>query len=349
MKTKSKEVIQGYVLTSAKYDFSRFEKLILYKLVEIAQDDLKGKKLNAGYSINRSLFDDVILEIPIKDIMPDGSKNHYQVKKALVSLRNKTIEYEDDEEWRVIGIIEKPIIKKYSDKLIFEVQPLIWEVLLNFTKGHSKYELNAAMSFKSVYAMRFFEMFSKNLKPLSFSIETIKERFGLKDKYTNRPSDFIKRVILPAKKELDLKSEYSFNYSVHKEGRQISYIKFVPYYIASNRNQELYEQDLRKKTSLRFDLSREFIQYLKRLGFSNDGIRNNLKLLKEANQKIDLYDFLKKVARKANEAKSPPAYIIGALKKYLKNKDSEVPVDPKQSAQIADLLSSVSSKKTFKE
>lgn len=349
MKTKSKEVIQGYVLTSAKYDFSRFEKLILYKLVEIAQDDLKGKKLNAGYSINRSLFDDVILEVPIKDLMPDGSKNHYQVKKALVGLRNKTIEYEDDKEWRIIGIIEKPTIKKYSDKLIFEVQPLIWESILNFTKGHSKYELNAAMNFKSVYAMRFFEMFSKNLKPLSFSIETIKERFGLKDKYTNRPSDFVKRVIIPAKKELDLKSEYSFNYSVHKEGRQISYIKFVPYYIASNRNQELYEQDLIKRTSLRFDLSREFIQYLNSLGFNNDGIKNNLKLFKEANEKIDLYDFLKKVSRNANEAKNPPAYIIGALKKYLKSKDSEIPVDPKKSAQIADLLSHVSSKKTFKE
>ncbi len=237
MKVKSKEVIQGYVLTAAKYDFSKFEKLILYKLVEIAQDDLKGKKLNASYSINRSLFDDVILEIPITDIIPNGSKNHHRIKKALKSLRNKTIEYEDDKEWRIIGIVEKPTIKKYSDKLIFEIQPLIWEAILNFTKGHSKYELDAAMSFKSVYAMRFFEMFSKNLTPLSFSIETLKERFGLKDKYTNRPSDFIKRVIIPAKKELDAKSEYSFNYSLHKKGRQISYIKFLPYYIEPNRNQ----------------------------------------------------------------------------------------------------------------
>lgn len=347
MKAKSKEVIQGYVLTSAKYDFSRYEKLILYKLVEIAQDDLKGKKLNAGYSINRSLFDDVILEIPVKDFMPTGDKNHSQIKKALISLRNKTIEYENDKEWRIIGIIEKPIIKKYSDKVIFEVQPLIWESILNFTKGHTKYELNAAMSFKSVYAMRFYEMFSKNLKPLTFKIDTLKERFGLQDKYTDRPADFIKRVIAPAKKELDLKSEYSFNYSTHKEGRQIKNIKFVPYYIESNKNPELYEKELKKRTSLRFDLSKEFIRQLNELGFSNEGVKNNLKLFKEANEKIDLYAFLKKVSRNAFEAKNPPAYVIGSLRKYLKNKDSEKPINPEQSAKINDLLSSISSEKTI--
>lgn len=346
MIARTKEVIQGYVLTSAKYDFSKYEKWIMYKLVEIAQADTKGKKLDAGYSINRNLFNDVLIEIPVKEFFPDGDKNHAQLKKALISLRNKTIEYETAKEWRLVGIIEKPMIEKYSNNIAFEVQPLIWEAILNFTKGHSRLELNAAMSFTSVYAMRFFELFYKNLKPQTLSIDTLKERFGLQDKYVDRPANFINRVIVPAKKELDLKSEYSFNFIEIKEGRKITKIKFVPYFIESNRNPELYEEELQKKTSLRFDLSKDFIRYLNDLGFTEDGVRNNLKLFKEANAKVDLYGFLKNISRKALEANNTPAYVVGALKKYLSNKENETPVDPKQSAQITDLLNNVSSAKT---
>jgi len=346
MKANSKEVIQGYVLTAAKYDFSRYEKLIMYKMVEIAQDDLKGKKLGPGYSINQTLFNDKILEIPIKDFLPEGDKNHAQVKKALTSLRNKTIEYEDDKEWRLIGIIEKPVVEKYSDKVVFEVQPLIWQAILNFSKGHTRYELNAAMNFKSVYAMRFYEMFSKNLKPLTLHIDTLKERFGLKDKYTNRPADFIKRVITPAKKELDLKSEFSFNYSIHKDGRQISSIKFVPYHIPANKNAEREALDLQKRVSPRFDLSKELIGFLNDMGFTNDGVKNNLKLFKKANTEIDLYMFLKKISRQASGAKNPAAYVVGSLKKYLNNKQDDKPVNPKMSKDIDNLLDSFASGKS---
>tara|TARA_R110002020_G_scaffold399885_2_gene609677 strand:+ start:166 stop:1209 length:1044 start_codon:yes stop_codon:yes gene_type:complete len=341
MKANSKEVIQGYVLTAAKYDFSRYEKLIMYKMVEIAQDDLKGKKLAPGYSINQTLFDDRILEIPIKDFLPEGDKNHSQVKKALASLRNKTIEYENEKEWRLIGIIEKPIIEKYSNKVVFEVQPLIWEAILNFSKGHSKYELNAAMNFKSVYAMRFYEMFSKNLKPLTFHIDTLKERFGLKDKYVNRPADFIKRVIAPAKKELDLKSEFSFNFSTHKVGRQTSNITFVPYHIPANKNPEREALDLQQKVSPRFDLSKELISFLNSMGFTNEGVRNNLKLFKEANGKVDLYEFLKRINRKAVAARNPPAYVVGALKKYMQNIEEEAVIDPKRVEEINDIFDSI--------
>lgn len=344
MKVKSKEVLQGYVFTAAKYDFSRYEKLIMYKLVEIAQKDMKGKRLDESYIIGKTLFDDRIIEIPVKEFIPSGDKNHTQLKKALLSLRNKTIVYEDSEEWRPIGIIEKPLIKKYSDIVRFEVQPLIWEAILNFTKGHSRYELNAAMSFKSVFAMRFFEMFSKNLNPVTYRIETLKERFGMSDKYNGRPSDFIKNVVNVAKKELDLKSEYSFNYSTFKKGKKTDSIRFVPYYIESNKNEELYEKELQKKVSLRFDVSKEIIQFLNNLGFENDGVRNNLKLFKEANRQIDLYTFLKKISRKASAAKSPPAYVIGALKKYLENKDKEVVVDKESADKIEQLLDGISSK-----
>lgn len=346
MKAKSKEVVQGYVLTSAKYNFSKYEKWLLYALVDLAQADTLGKKLDPGYKIGRNLFDDVLIEIPYKKFFPDGDKNHAQLKKALISLRNKTIEYEDENVWRLVGIIEKPKIEKNAEYIAFEVQPLIWEAVLNFSKGHSRVELNAAMNFTSVYAMRFFELFYKNLMPQTLSIDTLKERFGLQDKYIGRPADFIKYVVIKAKKELDEKSEYSFNYKEFKTGRKITHIKFVPYFIEANRNEEMYEKKLKKETSIRFELSIEFIRILNDIGFTTQGVKNNLKLFKEANQIIDLYAFLKNIARKASEAENPPGYIVEALKKNLSNNKKFNKTDEKQKKKIDNVLNNISLKKS---
>ena len=47
--------------------------------------------------------------------------------------------------------------------------------------------------------------------PLTFTFTKLKEMFQLTDKYPRTP-DFIKRVIEPAKRELDEKSPFSFEY-----------------------------------------------------------------------------------------------------------------------------------------
>ena len=40
IKKNNKDVFQSYILTVAKYDFSTYEKRILYRLVEMAQKDV---------------------------------------------------------------------------------------------------------------------------------------------------------------------------------------------------------------------------------------------------------------------------------------------------------------------
>lgn len=41
----NKQVFQSYVLTTAKYDFSPYEKRIMYRLIELAQKEIEGIKL----------------------------------------------------------------------------------------------------------------------------------------------------------------------------------------------------------------------------------------------------------------------------------------------------------------
>ena len=322
MKISNKDVIQSYIITTAKYDFTVYEKRILYRLVELAQKDLQGKRLDVGYRIDKTLFDDKIITIPIKAFLNGtNDKNYEQVKKALKSLRNKTLEYETSKKWELLGIIEKPVINKYNSTVKFEINTKIWYAILNFAKGYRKYELQTAMSFNSVYTMRFYELFSNVKTPIIYSIEELKSLFNIIGKY-NKINDFIKRVIEPAQEELTEKAPYSFDYITLKTGRKITAIKFIPYPIPKNRDEELEYQELQKKVSLRWDLPNEIINYLKiKFDFTNEEIKRNLSVFKRANKKIDLLLFIAQKYPKTQNKHNPKGYLINAIKHEINNYD----------------------------
>lgn len=321
MKIKNKDVIQSYILTTAKYDFNVHEKRILYRLVELAQKDLEGKELGKGYSINKTLFDDRIVSMPIKAFLnQEKDKNHTRVKQALRDLRNKTMEFEDDKTWELIGIIEKPKIEKYDETVEIEINPKVWHAILSFAKGFRKYELKTAMSFDSIYAMRFYELFSGKKSPITYKVNNLKIMFNIEDKYTDRPAAFIEKVVKVAKRELDKKSPYSFEFRPEKTGRKITHITFFPVYISENRDSDLDKRDLQKKVSLSWDLDKMIVDYLKQnFNFTKEEVKYNIGLLIEANNELDLMLELSKLKTKAENKSNPKGYLINAIKGKLKD------------------------------
>lgn len=55
-KNNKQDVIQSYLMTVSKYDFSVYEKRILYRLVEAMQCEIEGKKLYPGLRIEKTLY-----------------------------------------------------------------------------------------------------------------------------------------------------------------------------------------------------------------------------------------------------------------------------------------------------
>ncbi|RQV92914.1 MAG: RepB family plasmid replication initiator protein, partial [Calditrichaeota bacterium] len=319
MKITNKDVIQSYLLTSAKYDYSVYEKRILYRLVQICQPQIQGQKLDSRFKINKDLFNGYWVKLPISSFLKDeDDKNHSLVKKALRDLREKVFEYEDDKRWELISIIESPAIEKYSDFVEFRVHPKIYDAILDFSKGFRKYELKTAMSFESTYAMRLYELFSEKKSPITYSIEKLKIMFKIKEKY-KQVNDFFRYVIEPAKRELDKSSPYSFEYSPVKEGRKIVAIKFYPVYIPENRDSEVEEQHLKSQISPSWDLDAMVINYLKQnYYFDTKEIRHNLELFKHAQEReqtgeFDLIIFLSQMRRKCADKANPKGYLINAL------------------------------------
>lgn len=162
----------------------------------------------------------------------------------------------------LIGIIEKPQFDYKRGWVRFEIQPEIYNAVLNFSKGFRKYELKTAMEFTSQYSMRFYELMSGQQTPLTYTIEDLKIMFGVQNKYKRSPN-FIKWIVTPAKEELDAKSPYSFEYKILKDGRSFHALKLYPKYQPEHRDEELEKHELQKQVSLGWDLDRLIRNYLK--------------------------------------------------------------------------------------
>lgn len=227
--SNNKQVVQSYLFTASRYDFNAYEKRIIYMLVKLCQRALAGQALN-GFKIKDVEYEGLKdVYMPISAFLKDNSDKHYEmVKNALKSLRNKTIEIQDENVWRVIGIIEMP--KLDVDKrgyVKFLLQKEIYEAILSFSKGYRRYELGLAMSFNSVYTMRFYELISgKEGNVIAYNINTLKEMFKLENKYKQN-RDFIKIVIDTARNELIAKSPVYFDYQIVRDGRKFKAITFI--------------------------------------------------------------------------------------------------------------------------
>ena len=82
--------IQSYIFTTAKYDFSAYEKRIMYRLVELAQDEVKGIMIRDNmHKIEPILFGREIT-MPVADILRDQKDQNYTIaKKAFKSLAQR--------------------------------------------------------------------------------------------------------------------------------------------------------------------------------------------------------------------------------------------------------------------
>lgn len=317
--TQRIDVMQSYILTTARYDFNVYEKRILYRIVEMIQEQLSGKKLNQKYSINKTLFELYDITMPVSALLNGENDTHYErTKSALRAMTNKKVQYEDANEWREIPLIAFPKIRKFESTVHFKMHEDIYDVLMNFSKGYKKYELKTAFAFESVYAMRFYELFSGQRTPLNFSVENLKIMFGVENKY-KKPNDFIRFVVEAAQKELNEKSPYSFDYQAMKTGRKITSIRFYPVKIPQNVNEDFEAQRLNKQLSPSWTIERQNLQYLKEhYKFSTPEIQNNIELFEYAQKQIpDLLYFMSEVKAKANRANNPKGYLINAMRKKL--------------------------------
>lgn len=325
-KELNKNVFQSYILTTAKYDFSVYEKRILYRLVEMAQDyipqNTKFKDGNMRKIQPSPCGVDVTMRI--SDILRnEKDKNHEKAKKAFTALQMRILQFQNERFWFSTSIIEHPCIELHSGIVKFHVYRPVFDAILDFSKGYRKFELLTAMSFKSIYAMRFYELMAGQKTPLFVPLEGengLKERFGLQKKY-KLVADFQRKVLNAAKAELDAHSPYSFEYTPVKEGRKTIGFTFFPVFFEDRQDPSIQEAERMAKVTARLQTDGQVYDYLRyTFNFTVQELNRNKKTIVEAQNRIpNFVDFLAGLREQEGfrTAKNKKGYIIKAIKTKL--------------------------------
>lgn len=309
-------VIQSYLMTTAKFKFSIYEKRILGRLIQLMQPMLEGQKLRGKVIVNKNLWDEYNFEMPISLLATDTNQTRF--KDAIKALHLKYFEYKDEEgNWEIIHLIETPKILK-KGIIRFRLSDKLVNVFLDFSKGYSKYNSEVSLNLKSIYSMRLYELISNQKKPITFKIETLREMFKLGDKYKLIGS-FIQKIIDPSKKELDGFANWSFDYKPIKRGRKYEYIEFSPIHYTDRESPQVQQAEILRQVNLSWDIPTQVRKFLIDTCRCSERILKQKKTRETIQAFITIYQTetlnkLNEIWERANrEGKNRQKYLIGAI------------------------------------
>lgn len=321
----NKMIVQSYQFTTAKQRYNLTCQRAMLHIIKYAQYTIEGQTLNGELydRVQTDQWENKLITIPLRELDPKGETTNYTYyKEELKQL------FEITAEWKYKGGRQlRPFVQgiKLEDSGvgIFEVNKEVWQLILDYSKGYRKFELQKALECKNVYSMRFYELISGKTEPINYTMEYLKKMFKVEKTYKAN-ADFIKHVIDIAKKELDKIAPYTFRYEkiydTEHEGKgrkPIKGIRIYPIYQPEKEDTKLAEQEFDRKirnSVLNPEIKRILTDYYE---FSVQELNNNLDLFLTAGQYFDLDRILRDKLTLARQSRNPKGYLIGILKRKL--------------------------------
>jgi len=214
------KIYQGNAISDARYEMTRLEKDLIYMLLSKIkkQDRLEGK---LSYKIHYKEFE------PFLD---EKITNVSHLRKATKSLIGRVYEiWQNDTKGKKV-LLQTTFLSsaRYYDGGIMEltINEGIQSYLMDFAKGFTVYSLQYAMSLKSIYSQRFYELLSqhRNLEHWRITIDELKYILKIEGKYPGYGM-FKKKVLDTAQTELRDKTDINFSIKEIKKGRKV--VEFI--------------------------------------------------------------------------------------------------------------------------
>lgn len=225
---RMKEIViaQDNRLTSSRYELTLIEKRIFYYIVKEVRN-----KYTTG---QRDLFDDLILNIKVSDLCKEVNQedNKKETRKALEKFRSRNFTYanEMEDDWLTCGFINYAHIKKGVAEI--QVSHKLMPFLVELSSQYTAYSLHVAMSLKSKWSQRMYELCQKwqGTDGFRISVDELRLSFMLEEKY-NRYALLNERVLQVAKRELkelyDLgQCDVYFEFTEERKGRTVEMLRF---------------------------------------------------------------------------------------------------------------------------
>ena len=352
--TDGVELVESWIFATSSRDFSIYSERLLLRIIQLAQAQVLGANFKDGTSIGQvsmGPLGEAMLEVPIRSLLSAGSTNYSQAKAAIMELMQTPYFVErpkmrggrpvlgrnSEPEFEFVGhqILNNCSVNVKPGVALIEVNRETWLSILDFSKGFRKFDLETALSLKLSPSLRLFQLLCNQKNPVTFSIAQLRSMWRMDEKdivtgqYKVYPDtyNFIKRTIEPAKKELDEKSPWSFdfvkNYSesdpVNRGRKGKKAVTSVTFFPVHRVTREPESNLIRMTSSALQELGKDTYDLLVlKIGFTPKGLENNVKLFHLANsQGMDLNAFVRLVTPNAVRSENPPAYVIKAIKTHL--------------------------------
>lgn len=310
------EIVQSFIYSFARVKLSLYEQRVMLKIVEQAQVYIKGLWLKENLRKIPHAGSNVEVSIVIKEILSEGSKHYEDVKEAVRCLERRQFEFFDSSTntWHCTPIIYNARMKNGSGSIQFFVSDIIYDVILDFSRGFSKYNLEKALQLDSPYAVRLYAMLCSQSHPVTFRLEELKKMFGVEDKYS-QTADFIKKIIVPSKSKLDDLKMNSFTFSKLTTGRTITALTFTPI-----KREDTASAELLAKLPLSAVVLKELkIALMQKFEFSSRELSAHKETLDKFGRIPNWFDKLMSIEHRQKKNDYKKGWVINALRGEVKD------------------------------
>lgn len=192
-------------------------------VLKLYNKDLREINIEQAMNLTR-------VTIPARYLLVEGDKNYNHIKKAF-DLQQKKIVYERNNTEYHLNIIAFPELRKQENgalMLTFVIHNELWHALLDFSKGYRLFLMSTFMRLTSTYSIIMYILCTQQKEPIRMQLGTLRRLMGVEGKKSyNRGGNFFARCVDQAKKELDQKSPYTFDYTASKAGSSGKYDEIV--------------------------------------------------------------------------------------------------------------------------
>lgn len=308
------QLIQSYIFSVCRSSLSLYEQRIILRIVEHAQVMFKEQTMKEIVGSRISVNDNIKITLTLRDVMSsnDTSKHYDYVRAALVSLMSRKVDFWDTDRkiWYGSPVIYNCTIVKASGQATFYVSRMFLCALLDFTKGYSQYSLEVALSLKSPYSVRLYMLLCNQRHTVEFTIDQLRRMLCPEGAAYQQSADFIKRIIQPAKNELDKVGCNSFDFT-KKCGsyNRTTALMFHPI------KREVSDDTLRSKVSVSRIVDRHlWIILTSEAGFSYRELSAHKKLWEAFQKCPDSLSICLDIINRARAAGKTKGWIIQAIR-----------------------------------
>jgi plasmid replication initiation protein len=210
-------VTKSNILIEANYKLTIIEqKIVLFLVSKIRKDD----------------NDFETYTLPIKQFYEllgnKGNPKYSEMKKITKNLIGKVVEIKEDRKLKQISWLSYVEYNENDGSVNLSFDPRLRPYLLQLKREFTSYKLKNVMELKSSYSIRIYEVLKKwqSIKEVEIPLKELREMVGATDKY-HEYHNFKKRVITPSQKEIEEKTDISFDYQEIKKGKRVTSIRFI--------------------------------------------------------------------------------------------------------------------------